>query len=340
MGNIVYAIVGIIVALVATSGLLYMFYARSNAVEKAGSGALIMLAVVSLMIPVFWILEGNNQASAKTLQHSLAVQRGMGLYAQYCIEGCYTIKDNKVLNPKYNGYTIDDLNKMTDDDLHRVIQGGVYNRTAPVPVNKNAVVFGQDYNGPLSADDVEYMFQFLRSADPEYLKKQHFDVSPSANGFTKLVDFLQNGANGNPGNPAAYATAVALGKAGQFGVPVNMTSMKAVTINIENTAPGQVCNPSCYTPINFKVKVGTTITWVNKSSVGHTVSAIYGDGSQAPKVAEQIFDSSKGTSNLVQTGQSFTYTVTKAAYDFNTSHAVVYYCKIHPNMLAEITIVP
>jgi len=340
MGNFVYAAVGIIVALVATSGLLYMFYARSNAVEKAGSGALIMLAIVSLMIPVFWILEGNNQASAKDLQHTLAVQRGMGLYAQYCIEGCYTIKDNKVINPKYNGYTLDDLNKMTDNDVHRVINAGIFNRTAPQPINKNAIVFGQDYNGPLSSDDVEYLFQFLRSADPEYLRKQGFVSSASANGFNKLSDFLQNGANGIAGNPAAYATAVALGKAGQFGVPQDMTAMKDVTINIENTAPGQVCNPSCYNPINFKVKVGTTITWVNKSSVGHTISAIYGDGSLAPKVAEQVFDSSKGGPGLVQTGQSFTYTVTKTAYSLNANHTVVYYCKIHPNMLAEITIIP
>ena len=78
MGNFVYTVLGIVVAVLVTSGLLYMFYARSNAVEKAGSGALIMLAVVSLMIPIFWIVEGNNQATAKMQQHSLyyrAVER-------------------------------------------------------------------------------------------------------------------------------------------------------------------------------------------------------------------------------------------------------------------------
>ena len=144
MVNFGYVAVGIIVALVATSGLLYMFYTRSNAVEKAGSGALIMLAIVSIMIPVFWIVEGNNQASAKDEQHTLAVQRGMGLYAQYCTEGCYTIINNKVINPKYNGYTVDALNKMSDDDLHRTIDGGIYNPAVPQPANKNAIVYGQD----------------------------------------------------------------------------------------------------------------------------------------------------------------------------------------------------
>ncbi len=343
MVNFGYVAVGIIVALVATGGLLYMFYARSNAIEKAGSGALIMLAVVSLMIPIFWIVEGNNQASAKDQQHSLAVQRGMGLYAQYCIEGCYVIKDNKILNPKYNGYTVAQLNAMTDDDLHRVVDGGVYNPAAPQPINKNAIVYGQDFNGPLSANDVEYLFQFLRSADPEYLVKNSFASSNvaanSMNGFNKLPDFLQNGANGVVGNPAAYATAVALGNAGQFGVPKDMTAMKAVTINITNTAPGQVCSTSCYDPIHIKVKVGTTITWVNKSSVGHTITAVYGNGSNTNKQAPQIFDSSKGGPSLVGSNQSFTYTVTKAAYAFNANHTVVYFCKIHPGMLAELTIV-
>ena len=345
MVNFGYVAVGIIVALVATSGLLYMFYTRSNAVEKAGSGALIMLAIVSIMIPVFWIVEGNNQASAKDEQHTLAVQRGMGLYAQYCTEGCYTIINNKVINPKYNGYTVDALNKMSDDDLHRTIDGGIYNPAVPQPANKNAIVYGQDFNGPLSTNDIEYLFQFIRSADPQYLQKNGFASNASANGFNKLPDFLQNGsidAAGNPltGNPAAYATAVAQGKVGQFGAPTDMTAMKAITINITNTAANQVCNPSCFGPINVKVKVGTVITWMNKSSVGHTIIALHGDGSSTASPAPQIFDSTKQVA-LVQTGHTYTYTVTKAAYTFNpSSHTLVYFCSVHPTMLAELTIVP
>ncbi len=344
MVNFGYVALGIIAALVATGGLLYMFYARSNAIEKAGSGALIMLAIVSIMIPIFWIVEGNNQASATNEQHTLAVQRGMGLYAQYCIDNCYTIVNNKVVNPKYNGYTLDELNAMSDDDLHRVINGGLYNPAVPQPTNKNAIVYSQDFNGPLAANDVEYLFQFLRSADPAYLQKNNFATGASANGFNQLPNFLQNGGvdeAGQPltGNPAAYATAIALGKTGQFGTPTDMTKMKAVTINITNTAANQVCNPSCYDPINIKVKVGTKITWVNKSSLGHTVTALYGDGSSTAKVASQIFDSSKGGSSLVGTGESYTYTVTAAAFTFNTNHTVVYFCKVHPTMLAELTIV-
>ena len=343
MVNFGYAALGIVAALVATGGLLYMFYSRSNAIQKAGSGAVIMLAVVSLMIPIFWIVEGNNQASAKLEQHTLAVQRGLGLYAQYCTDNCYTIVNNKVVNPKYNGYTIDALNKMTDDDIHRIIEGGIYNPAIPQPTNKNAIVYGQGYNGPLASNDIEYLFQLIRSADPEYLKKNDLPYSASENGFNKLPDFLQNGGTdeaGQPltGNPAAYATAVAVGKVGQFGSPKDMTAMKAITINITNTAANQVCNPSCYDPINIKVKVGTKITWVNKSSLGHTITALYGDGSSTAKIATQLFDSSKGGSSLVGTNESYTYTVTTADFTFNTNHTVVYFCKVHPTMLAEITV--
>src|SRR6266700_1395474 len=107
-----------IILLAAVGGLLYIFYSRTNAVEKTGYGSLIMLAVISLMIPVFWIAEGNSEAIATSDQYTLGVQRGMQLYAQYCIDKCYTIsKDGKVQDPKWNGFTIDQMNQMTDAQL-------------------------------------------------------------------------------------------------------------------------------------------------------------------------------------------------------------------------------
>src|SRR5690242_2098129 len=85
-------VVGVILLLIAVGGLIYIFYSRTNAVEKTGYGSLIMLALVSLMIPVFWILQNGDQATAKNQQHQIAVQNGMELYAQYCTDSCYTIK--------------------------------------------------------------------------------------------------------------------------------------------------------------------------------------------------------------------------------------------------------
>src|SRR5438552_13826635 len=107
----VQAAVGIIVLLVVVGALLYIFYSRTNAVEKTGYGSLIMLALVSLMIPVFWILQNGDQATAKKQQFELGVQNGMQLYVQYCTDNCYTIKNGKLANVNYNGFTIDQLNQ-------------------------------------------------------------------------------------------------------------------------------------------------------------------------------------------------------------------------------------
>ena len=116
-----------------------------------------------------------------------------------------------------------------------------------------------------------------------------------------------------------------------------MTKQKSITLNIAQPPPGAACTPACFEPPNVKVKVGTTITWVNKSTTPHTVTAIVGENPGSPKPASQIFDS--GASKLIMPGQSFTYTVTMAAYNFNKDHSVIYYCQIHPGMVAVLTIV-
>ncbi len=51
MINFEQGIIGIIVLLVVVGGLLYLYYSRTNAVEKTGYGSLILLSLVSLMIP-------------------------------------------------------------------------------------------------------------------------------------------------------------------------------------------------------------------------------------------------------------------------------------------------
>jgi plastocyanin len=86
------------------------------------------------------------------------------------------------------------------------------------------------------------------------------------------------------------------------------------------------------------VKVGTTITWVNKSGQIHTVTALMGTDVTNEKPAPQIFDS--GINKPIATGGTYTYTVAQAAYNFSSNHAVIYYCQFHPAMIAELTIVP
>lgn len=334
MVNFGQAAVGIILLLVVIGGLLYVFYSRTNAVEKSGYGALAMLAIVALMIPVFWIMEGNNQAQAKTQQFSDAVLRGQALYAADCTFRCYGIKDNKVVNPTYNGYTLDYLNALTDLNLTRVISAGTYNPAAPQPASLSAIPSSSDYGGALLSNDITYLLSFIRSADPAYLRLNGY---PMANGFDSLPAYLQ--AN----NATQYNAAVTFAATGQFGTAKDETNQRNITIDIVNPgAESTTCDSkvSCFGPINTKVKVGTTITWVNRSSQPHTVTAITGTNTAAPTAAPQIFDSAKGSvSNLIPTGGSFTYTVTQAAYNFNPDHSLIYYCRIHTDMLAQLTIV-
>src|SRR6266851_40363 len=97
----VQAAVGVIVLLITVGALVYVVYSRTNAVEKTGYGALIMLSIVSLMIPVFWIMETNGQTEAKISQNTNAIAQGAALYAQYCYQ-CHGISGQGGSAPKLN----------------------------------------------------------------------------------------------------------------------------------------------------------------------------------------------------------------------------------------------
>jgi mono/diheme cytochrome c family protein/plastocyanin len=321
------ATIGIVVLLITVGALLYVFYSRTNAVEKTGYGALMMLALVSLLIPVFWIMETNNEAVAKASQHTTAVQRGEALYAQYCYQ-CHGTKGQGRSGPKLNGNPI--VNGLNDNDLLRIISGGIYDPANPA--NPLMPAWSDRYGGPLTDNDIQYLFELIRSSDPAYLSKNGYTGSDAFNGFNQLKDyFLTN-------NPSGYQTAVAQEGAGQFGKAVDMTTKKAITINIIQPPAGATCSPACYQILNVKVKVGTVITWDNQSQQIHTVTAIVGTDPTNEKAAPQIFDS--GLTKPIPTGGTYSYTVTTAAYNFNPDHTVVYYCQFHPSMIAELTIVP
>jgi plastocyanin len=66
------------------------------------------------------------------------------------------------------------------------------------------------------------------------------------------------------------------------------------------------------------VKKGTTVTWTNKDSAGHTV--VESDG--------QAGGPSSGT---LANGQSYQFT-------FNTPGTFHYKCSIHPQMTATVTV--
>ena len=70
------AFIGVVLLVVVICGLLYIFYSRTNAVEKTGAGSLIMLSVVALMIPVFWIMEAGNETSSQKQLFAYGVTQG------------------------------------------------------------------------------------------------------------------------------------------------------------------------------------------------------------------------------------------------------------------------
>ncbi len=337
----VQAAVGIVVALVAVGALLYVFYSRTNAVEKTGYGALIMLSIISLMIPVFWIMESNGEAISKTQLHDTNVQRGAALFAQYCFQ-CHGIKGQGGTGPKLNGNPA--VNALTDADILRIINAGIYDPASPggTPLMP---AWSDQYGGPLTQDQIQYLFDLVRSADPNYLATNGYPNGAGSNGFSQVPGDLQQS------NPGAYQTAIAQATAGtgigSYPV-VDMTKQKTITIDIIDSPAGATCQPACYAvpdpknpgqeiiSPNVKVKIGTTITWVNKSKTPHTVTSIVGENGSAP-VPAKVFDS--GAGNLLTTGKSFTYTVKADAYTFNSNHVVLYFCQVHPIMVAALTIV-
>lgn len=321
--------IGIVVLLVVVGTLLAIFYSRTNAVSKTGYGALIMLALVSIMIPIFWIMESNGQAIAKADQHKLSVQRGALLYAQYCYT-CHGTKGQGKVGPKLNGNP--SVNSLSDNDLLRIINAGIYNTDTSKLSTPLMPAWSERYGGPLSDYDVQYLFDLVRSADPSYQSKNGYTGDSAKNGFAQVPNAIQTNS------PTAYQTATAQESSGQFGKPVDMTKSKKVTINIVPPPAGASCQPACFEVLNAQVKVGTTITWVNKDPAAHTVSAIKGTNVSTPVVDKSLFDS--GVSTPIVTNGTFTYTVTQAAYNANKDHTVVYYCQYHPSMLAELTIVP
>ena len=68
---------------------------------------------------------------------------------------------------------------------------------------------------------------------------------------------------------------------------------------------------------NMQVRAGTTVTWTNQDSAPHSVT----------------FKNGMKDSGLLNQGQSFSYT-------FNTPGTYQYYCSVHPNMVATVTVTP
>ena len=87
----------------------------------------------------------------------------------------------------------------------------------------------------------------------------------------------------------------------------NASATDATSIQIENIA---------FSPETITIKKGTTLTWTNKDSVGHTVTGDDGEGPDSGPL-----------------GQGETY-----SYTFNEAGSFAYHCKPHPSMKATVIV--
>ena len=86
----------------------------------------------------------------------------------------------------------------------------------------------------------------------------------------------------------------------------SQTQSAANTVTIQNMA---------FNPSTLNVKVGTTVTWINKDSVTHDV----------------VSDTGLFTSGNLTNGISYNYT-------FNQTGSFPYHCAIHPSMTGTIVV--
>ncbi len=110
--------------------------------------------------------------------------------------------------------------------------------------------------------------------------------------------------------PAAPTTAATVTAAPTTAATVTAAPTTAATVTMGAQGASFV-----FAPATLTIRVGTTVTWKNTSTVPHTV---VGSG----------FDS-----GVLMAGQSFTRTFTRAG-------TFAYTCTIHPGMAATITVVP
>jgi plastocyanin len=129
-----------------------------------------------------------------------------------------------------------------------------------------------------------------------------------------------------PGGPSGNATPT-LAPLPTLGAPVDMTGSQHITIKIVDT--GTNISGFWYDQPSIKVKVGTTVTWINTSSALHTVT------SGAAGAPDGKFDS--GMANLLQPHNQGT--ASTFAFTFKTPGAYPYYCALHPAMIGQVQVV-
>jgi nitrite reductase (NO-forming) len=82
-----------------------------------------------------------------------------------------------------------------------------------------------------------------------------------------------------------------------------------------------------FSPSHVKIKVGSTVVWTNNDNNIHTVTS---GGANTPN-AGQVFDS--GLTSLISPSKTY-------SHKFISAGEFSYFCRLHPNMVGQIEVVP
>lgn len=298
---------GLTAVCLATAALIYVFYARTSAVARAGYGALLFLIAVAFIIPFLLVNQQQAQATNTNSTYDQTLQRGAALFGQYCAS-CHGYQGQGLKGPKLNNDST--VAKFSDDDIRRIISGGIPGDPAN-PTKLSMPAWLDQYGGPLTEEDIGYLVTLIRSSEPAYRATQGLE---NVNGFDYVLASLTN--------PTAIAEYHIEQKGGNKPPSTSFTDMskqKTVALKIDNDTAGGT--PGIFTPQNIVISVGTTVTWTNLSSLPHTV--VTRPGFTVPQsFASSVLAASSGT---------FTFTFTKPG-------EYPYYCSIHPVMVGWITV--
>ncbi len=102
--------------------LLYIFYARGNAITRGGYAALVLVLGIGLIIPLLMVNQQQAQATQTAATYDLTLQRGAALFGQYCAT-CHGFQGQGLAGPQLNNSPT--VNKFTNDDLTRIISAGI-----------------------------------------------------------------------------------------------------------------------------------------------------------------------------------------------------------------------
>ncbi|HEY7778707.1 MAG TPA: c-type cytochrome [Ktedonobacterales bacterium] len=300
---------GLAAVCLTAAALMYVFYSRANAVTRTGYGSLLMVIAVGLIIPLLTVNQQQQQVSASNQLYDQRLQDGAALFGQYCAT-CHGFLGQGAQGPKLNNNAV--VNKLTDEDLTRIISGGIAGNGDPTKLAMPAWL--DTYGGSLTEEDISYLVALIHSSNPDYIKTNGLE---KVNGFNYVFGTLTNATQ-----IAEYKDQKAnLGKPTRpdIGLFKDLTAQTKVTVPIEDTpaADNAIYN---FSPRYIIIKAGTTVTWVNQSSAPHTV---------VPTVANQF--TASGILQNGSTSNTYTYTFAKAG-DYP------YYCSIHPAMTAWIIV--